>query len=510
MVCAAARAARRPPLRAPWNTLIVSPVFPPSIVNGGGVSITLDALSRRLTARGGSVDVLSPAIGNLDAYEQAWYPGFRHIFPGVRNMARIWAAVRRADVVVAPDSTLVPYVALMCRLLRTPMMYQVHTDVACLLRGGHGHGCCDGSGALSGRCIARIVDVWFALGSRLATRTLTTSPSYARLVRRRGYVVAGAFSPRIKTAIFEVDDAAEDVAAARAWLSGGRPDRLLLLHVSRLSPEKRIGLVVAAKPPGAILAIVGNGPQRDEIAAMHDEARGVVVHIGIVAQDRLRLLYKAADCLLSASAFETLGMTVMEAHLCGTPAVVERTCAPFVAQIVDEGPADGKLCNGALADFDDADAARATISALLARRLDPRDVARTVTVVAERASESAASREMATSPTSVTAPPTAGTAGTAGTAIGTATTAISTAAAASAATVWDAGLPALDDIVDEVATRGRERAAVHTAAGACAELGNAACVPVALLVWAMQMLLWLILRATGSTKKVSWSRNSSS
>ena len=49
-------------------------------------------------------------------------------------------------------------------------------------------------------------------------------------------------------------------------------------------------------------------------------------------QHRLRVLYKAADVLVSASKFETLGMTVIEAQLCGTPAVVQNA-AGFVTQV---------------------------------------------------------------------------------------------------------------------------------------------------------------------------------
>ena len=443
--CASPRRLRA--LAQPWRVLIVSPVFPPHIEHGGGVAITLEALAGRIVDRGGTVDVLSPATGTLDSYEQTWYPGFRHIFPGVQNMAKIAKAVERADIVVAPDSTLVPFVALMCRVLRTPMLYNVHTDVACLLRD-------DGAA-----CVARAVDAWFALGSRLATRCLTTSPAYCAEARRRGYRVAGAFSPRIKTSIFELDtDTADEIAAARAWLCGGARDaarRPLLLHVSRLSAEKRIAHCVAAKPRDAILAIVGDGPQRDEVYAMHDDAAGVVVHLGIVPQARLRVLYKAADLVLSASAFETLGMTVMEAHLCGTPTVVERSCASFVAQLVE-----GAHGNGALADFNDAAAARAAIDAVIARRLSPAAVKRTL--VRSGGGDGGD-----------------GDAGRGGSAGGRS---------------WDAGLPALDDVVDEVASL------TLPPLCSCATLLNVAGVSLALLLWVFQMAVWTLCRVAGTTK----------
>ena len=173
----------------------------------------------------------------------------------------------------------------------------------------------------------------------------------------------GAFSPRIKTAIFQDDnDTEEQIAEARDWLTCGYPERPILIHASRLSVEKRIEHLIAAKPEGTTVAIVGDGPQRDALRALHDPANGVCVHVGMVPQHRLRVLYKASDVLVSASKFETLGMTVIEAQLCGTPAVVQNA-AGFVTQIERER-------NGLLTDYDDAACARRDISRVLDLELD--------------------------------------------------------------------------------------------------------------------------------------------
>jgi glycosyltransferase involved in cell wall biosynthesis len=43
----------------------------------------------------------------------------------------------------------------------------------------------------------------------------------------------------------------------------------------------------------------------------------------MIPQSEIRRYYKACDVMVSASNFETLGNTVMESLLCGTPVIVE-------------------------------------------------------------------------------------------------------------------------------------------------------------------------------------------
>ena len=152
----------------------------------------------------------------------------------------------------------------------------------------------------------------------------------------RGVSCIGAFSPRIKTAVFEgIEDSAADLWKARKWMLGQSDDEekenaakftkpcgdgyCLLLCVGRMSPEKRIPLLVQALPPPPpeggtryTLCVVGDGPIGEEIEALHAPERGIIVRRGMVRQSRLRVLYKAADFLVSASHFETLGMTCLE------------------------------------------------------------------------------------------------------------------------------------------------------------------------------------------------------
>jgi glycosyltransferase involved in cell wall biosynthesis len=202
--------------------------------------------------------------------------------------------VGEADVVIVPDSVIAQYVIFFGRLKHTPVINVVHTNVKSLLQ----------QSVSKWNPVPYVADFFLAINTWLATVAYTTSPSYTTVLRKRGYRVAGSFSPRIKTQIFNEYDDPQTVAAARDYLTKGQPHRPVLLYVGRWSREKRIHLLAAAKPDNAIVAVVGDGPQADEINALHNEKTGFHVFQGIEDQARLRVLYKAADLLVSASDFE--------------------------------------------------------------------------------------------------------------------------------------------------------------------------------------------------------------
>lgn len=172
--------------------------------------------------------------------------------------------------------------------------------------------------------------------SHLSSKTYTTSLDYRDLLVKTGHRVDGVFSPRIKMAIFALHDDDEAIERAREWLTGGRKrtSRPLLIYAGRWSHEKRIELLVDALPESCDLAIVGDGPKPEYLLKRHNPERGVFVHKGMKDQNTLRTLYKASDALVSASHFETLGCIVLESIICGTPVLVQD--APgFRTQVVE-------------------------------------------------------------------------------------------------------------------------------------------------------------------------------
>jgi glycosyltransferase involved in cell wall biosynthesis len=107
----------------------------------------------------------------------------------------------------------------------------------------------------------------------------------------------------------------------RARLSNGRPERPLLLTVSRLAPEKNVGFLadVLAEVPGACLSIVGDGPYRPELERRFD---GTDTHfVGYLKGEELAQAYASADAFLYASETETMGNVILEAMASGCAAV---------------------------------------------------------------------------------------------------------------------------------------------------------------------------------------------
>ena len=101
----------------------------------------------------------------------------------------------------------------------------------------------------------------------------------------------------------------------------------LLVHCSRLSPEKRpqraVGALAELRRRGlpAVLVVAGDGPQR---RALQARARGLPVRFLRHVSDRgtLARLLATADVVIAPGPVETFGLSALEALASGTPAVV--------------------------------------------------------------------------------------------------------------------------------------------------------------------------------------------
>jgi 1,2-diacylglycerol 3-alpha-glucosyltransferase len=117
----------------------------------------------------------------------------------------------------------------------------------------------------------------------------------------------------------------------------------VILHVGRLSMEKRLDIVLRAlanikkEEPDVRLLVAGTGPALDhyrEIANKLDIADRVVF-TGFLPDEDLSKAYATADMLVLASTFETQGLVVLEALASGTPVAGIRCRA--IPEFVTEG-----------------------------------------------------------------------------------------------------------------------------------------------------------------------------
>jgi glycosyltransferase involved in cell wall biosynthesis len=142
----------------------------------------------------------------------------------------------------------------------------------------------------------------------------------------------------------------------------------LLLFVGSLIERKGIKHLIRAMPkvrerlPGYRLAIVGEGPQREELTSLIDELdlEESVTLVGAQPQDQVVQWMQRARLFVLPSLEEGLGIVILEALASGTPCIGTRVggipelISPDVGRLVP--PADSKaLANAALAILQDAE-----------------------------------------------------------------------------------------------------------------------------------------------------------
>jgi len=122
-------------------------------------------------------------------------------------------------------------------------------------------------------------------------------------------------------------------------------DRRHVLYVGRIEPRKGVDRLVQAMPAvqervaGVRLVIVGDGPDRDAVAALARALRVDVVFGGRVADADLAGYYQSADLVCSpALADESFGLTLLEAMAAGRP-IVASNIAGYAELLAPAGSA---------------------------------------------------------------------------------------------------------------------------------------------------------------------------
>ena len=123
-------------------------------------------------------------------------------------------------------------------------------------------------------------------------------------------------------------DPAKRTREMRAMLTDGHPDAPLVTYVGRVSAEKStartLGIMEALRErvPDAHLAVIGAGPQLDELKKTMN--REWITFTGYMSGAQLQQAYASGDALLFPSTTETLGFAALEAFASGVPVVGAR------------------------------------------------------------------------------------------------------------------------------------------------------------------------------------------
>lgn len=105
------------------------------------------------------------------------------------------------------------------------------------------------------------------------------------------------------------------------------PKGFLCVYVGRISKEKRIDTIFEAISAldNVYLALIGDGPTAQHWAGLHSKENKLYCKPKFLSHDELAEIYASSDLHVSASEFETLGNTVLEAQASNIAVVVPET-----------------------------------------------------------------------------------------------------------------------------------------------------------------------------------------
>jgi len=152
-----------------------------------------------------------------------------------------------------------------------------------------------------------------------AQLNLCTSTAMVAELSERGIQHTALWQRGVDTELFRPELRSQSM---RERLLGGRSDTdQLLLYIGRLSAEKQIERIrpVLDALPGARLALVGDGPYRQQLETLF--AGSATTFVGYLAGEELASAYASADAFLFPSSTETLGLVLLEAMAAGCPVV---------------------------------------------------------------------------------------------------------------------------------------------------------------------------------------------
>lgn len=136
-----------------------------------------------------------------------------------------------------------------------------------------------------------------------ATATMYSTPTLRAMLESHGFENLVRWVRGVDTGVF--------TPGAPEPLPFERP---IQLYVGRVAVEKSVEDFLALDTPGTKV-VVGDGPQRGELAAKYPD----VQFLGTRRGEALVRHYRAADVFVFPSRTETLGLVMLEALACGVP-----------------------------------------------------------------------------------------------------------------------------------------------------------------------------------------------
>lgn len=335
--------------------MIVTDQYEPMV---GGVSTVTRDLAAGLAGRGHAVAVIAPsqtrqgraetspgtvAVAYQGAVAWPWYEGQRLGILGPARAGQLVAAFGPDVVHLHSPLTLGMAARTAARRRHVPLVYTNHY-LPVNVWPAAARASRESPGAVTRARDAAFYAfiAGFANGCDLVTAPTATA---LRLLRRHGLrAPSQAVSNGVDLERFSPGPA-DEALRSRYGLPAGR---LVILSVGRLSPEKRLDVLIAAMARlradapvpaagGPVLAVAGAGPDERRLRSLtrHYGVADRVVFTGFVPEGDLPGLYRVAAAFAIASQAELQSLTTMAAMASGLPVVAVNAGA--LAELVHPG-----------------------------------------------------------------------------------------------------------------------------------------------------------------------------
>lgn len=301
-------------------------VFLPKV---DGIVVTLTHLLSYLKEQGHESIMFAPK-GSVDSYanteifphtsvQMPLYPELRVALP----LARVEKELLKfkPDIVHLVNPTSLGLAGLRAaRKHRIPVVASYHTDVPGFAR------------RWKLGFLAEPIYGYYRWVHNQADLNLTPSEFTLNQLKDKGFERLAVWSGGVDVERFQSKNANPEM---RLRLSGGQPDKPLIVFVSRLSREKRCDwLVPVAKHiPGIRLAIIGDGPDRPRLERLF--AGTDTVFTGYLHGEELASAFASGDIFAFTGAEETYGNVVAEAMASGLPVIAPNSGG--VTDLVEQG-----------------------------------------------------------------------------------------------------------------------------------------------------------------------------
>ncbi|MEM6448201.1 MAG: glycosyltransferase family 1 protein [Cyanobacteria bacterium J06642_2] len=165
-----------------------------------------------------------------------------------------------------------------------------------------------------------------------AQLNLCTSSAMMHELSNHGIERVNVWQRGVDTKLFHPSAASTEM---RDRLCAGEPGRPLMLYVGRLSAEKEVSRIriLLDEMPQARLAIVGDGPEREDLERYFFGRD--VVFTGYLQGQNLAAAFASSDLFVFPSRTETLGLVLLEAMAAGCPAIAPRSGG--ITDVIDSG-----------------------------------------------------------------------------------------------------------------------------------------------------------------------------